>query len=137
MRLKAGEEDVYVDGGRTKLLTAEASYLAGLKWGLFTNNISIVETNVFADLTEAAWAGYNRITVGVLTAAAIAAGRAVSQPQNPPSFGNSSGGTVTFFGWFLIDPADSTLVAAVNVGQQNLANGGSYPLAAVFSNTDG
>lgn len=128
---------MYVDDGRKLMLTNELAYIAGLQWGLFTNNIPDAETNNLASYVEAAWAGYARVTVGTMQAVSLAAGRGVSQPVTGPSFGNSSGVAQNFFGWLLIDAAAGKLVAAVNLGSQMILNGATFPLAPVFSNTDG
>lgn len=128
---------MYVDDGRVLMLTSELGYIAGLKWGLFTTNVADAETNNLASYTEAAWSGYARVTVGPMQAASLVAGRAVSQPVTNPSFGNTSGVNQQFYGWLLIDASANKLVAAVNLGIQNIANGATYPLAPVFSKTDG
>lgn len=117
-----------VNNGKLKLLTAQLTYLAGLKWGLFTNNQTIIASTTFANLTEATWAGYAQVTAGTWGAAALVAGKAVTQPSAFPSFGNTSGSSQSFYGWFLLDPADTSLVAAVNVGLTSIAAGGNYPL---------
>jgi hypothetical protein len=129
-------EGMIVNDGKLKLLDSQDTYLAGLKWGLFATNVTILATTVFGDLTEAAWTGYARVTVGTVPASTIVAGKATTQPNTQPSFGNSSGSTQTFFGWFLLDATATKLVAAVNLGSTTLASGATYPLAAVFTDDE-
>jgi hypothetical protein len=117
-----------VNSGKLKLLTQELTYLSGLVWGLFTNNITILNTNVWTDLVEASWAGYARVTAGTWGTPTLVGGKAVTQPNTFPSFTNSSGVNQQFYGWFLLDSATNTLIAAVNVGVTTLINGGNYPL---------
>jgi hypothetical protein len=125
-----------VNDGKLKLLDTQATYLAGLVWGLFTSNTTISATTAWAALTEAAWSGYARVTVGTVGASTIVAGKAVSQPTAQPSFGNSSGSTQTFFGWFLYDPSASKLIAAVNLGSTTIANGATFPLSTAFTDDE-
>jgi hypothetical protein len=127
---------VIVNDGKLKLLDSQASYLAGLAWGLFTNNVTILSTTTFAALTEAAWTGYARVTVGTMSASTIVAGKAAAQPVSQPSFGNTSGSTQTFFGWFLYDASNNKLVAAVNLGSTTLSSGATYPLSAVITDDE-
>jgi hypothetical protein len=119
---------VIVNTGKIKLLNQKLAYLAGLSWGLFTNNVTILNTTLWTGLTEATWGGYARVVAGTWGAPSIVSGKAVSQPNAFPSFGNTSGINQQFFGWFLLDSADNTLVAAVNVGVTTLLPGGNYPL---------
>jgi hypothetical protein len=125
-----------VNDGKLELLTSQATYISGLQWGLFTNNVTIVSTTVFAALTEAGWTGYARVTVGSLSAAAIVAGKAAAQPNTQPSFGNSSGSSQTFFGWFLVNPSTGKLVAAANIGSTVLASGATFPASTVFTDDE-
>jgi hypothetical protein len=126
-------EGMIVNDGKLQLLTSEYTYLSGLVWGLFTNNATIAPTTTFSALTEAGWAGYARVPVGTLQAAAISSNKAVTQPNVQPTFGNSSGSTQTFFGWFLYDPVAGKLIAAANIGSTSLASGASFPLATVLT----
>lgn len=132
LRIKA----MIVNDGKLKLLDSQATYLSGLVWGLFTNNVTILATTTFAALTEAAWTGYARATVGAVGASSIVSGKATAQPTSQPSFGNGSGSTQTFFGWFLYDASAGKLIAAVNLGSTTLANGGTFPLATVFTDDE-
>lgn len=125
-----------VNDGKLKLLTQQLTYIAGLSWGLFTNNQTISDTTVLGDLTAAAWTGYAAVTVGTMAAATIVANKAVSLPNASPAFGNSSGSTQTFYGWYLYDSGASKLIAAQNIGSTTISNGATYPLSAAFSDND-
>jgi hypothetical protein len=122
--------------GKLKLLDSQRTYLAGLKWGLFTNNIVIGNATTFVGtpVTEAAWAGYARVTAGTWGAPVIVANKAVSIPNAAASFGNTSGVGQNFYGWFLIDDSGGAgheiLIGGLNIGLTVLAAGGNYPLAA-------
>lgn len=123
-----------VNTGAIKLLDSQASYLAGLSWALFTNNPTITNATVWADLTEASWTGYARVTVGTMGAAAIVSGRAQAAPVAQPSFTNTSGSAQSFFGWALIDAAAGpVLIAALNIGNTTLPDGLTYALNAAIT----
>jgi hypothetical protein len=125
-----------VNNGKTLLLTQELTYLSGLYWGLFTNNATITDTTTWSALTEAAWTGYARVAVGTCQTPTIVANKAVTQPNSYPSFGNTSGSTQTFYGWFLYDATAGELVAAVNIGSTSIANGATYPLVPTLTLND-
>jgi hypothetical protein len=118
-----------VDTGKTKLLSFQLDELAGCKWALFTSNTTIAQGTVVGDLTEAAWGGYVRVTAGTFNTPTLVSHVAVTTPTSNPVFVNTSGGTVTFYGWMLLDSAGTTLIAAVNLGATTIPNGGSFPLA--------
>jgi hypothetical protein len=123
-----------VDTGAIKLLDSQASYLAGLAWALFTSNTTITNATVWTDLTEAAWTGYSRATVGTMGGSSIVGGRAQAAPVTQPVFNNGSGSPQTFFGWALIDPASGpTLIAATNIGSTVIPAGLNYALNAAIT----
>jgi hypothetical protein len=122
-----------VNSGKSVLLGSQTGYISGLVWGLFSNNLLISSATVFANIVEAAWTGYSRLTVGTLQAIQIISDKATTQPSVQPTFLNSSTGTQTFYGWFLLDASSNTLIAAQNLGQQSLPAGAAYPLAGVFT----
>lgn len=124
-----------VNDGRVLLQESQRSYLATLYWGLFISNTTIAAGTVFADLTEAAWTGYSRVLAGTFAAATLVGTRGQTVPVSVPIFLNSSGGTETFYGWFLYDNAASKLVAAVNIGSTSIVDGGMFALAAAVSDT--
>jgi hypothetical protein len=122
-----------VDTGKKALLDLQATGLSVYKWRLFTNNFTIAAGTTVGSLTEAAWTGYNPAVVGTVNAATTSGGVATSTPATNPTFSNTSGSSQTFFGWFLTDATGATLIAAVNLGSQTIANGGTFPLAPSFT----
>ena len=122
-----------VNTGLITKLNAELSYLNTLKWGLFTNNYTITAATVYSDLTEASWTGYSTVSGLVFDSPpTIVSAKALSTASPNPSFGNTSGSTQTYYGWFCYDPSD-VLVAAVNLGAQTIANGGVYVITPSVS----
>jgi hypothetical protein len=121
-----------VNTGLITLLNSQVTYLNGLTWGLFTNNFTIAAGTVLANLTAGAWAGYAAVSGLTWSVPTIIAGKAVNSASPNPTFGNSSGSTVTFYGWYCYDGA-SQLVAAVNIGATTLANGANYVLTPTLS----
>ncbi len=119
-----------VNDGKLLLLDSQRTYLAGLYWGLFTNNFTIANATVLANLTAAAWTGYAAVLAGTFGAPTLVSNVAVTVPSAQPIFTNTSGSSQTFYGWYLYDTAATKLVAAVNVGLTTLPNGASYPLSA-------
>lgn len=97
--------------GALALLNSQGSYLATCYWGLYTSQITVLETTVLADLTEAAWAGYARQVVGTVAAPSLIAGVATALVVNLPTFQNTSPGNVFFAGWMLLDPTQTILLA--------------------------
>lgn len=121
------------DVGAIALLTYQFSNLQSDVWGLFTNNVTITNSTVFANLTEAAWTGYARVTVGALNTATIVGGRASTTPTVQPTFTNGSAGGVTFYGWFLLDLSGNILIAAVNFGSTTIPAGLTFALTATIT----
>lgn len=113
----------------------ELSYLEGLEWGLFTANYNVVVATTLADVlaSEASWTGYTRQTVSPWTIPSIVSGGAQTGTSALLTFTNSSGGAVTFFGWFAMNPASEKLVAALNIGTQTIPNGSPYSFAAALN----
>lgn len=124
-----------VDEGKITLLEEQVPALETYEWGLFTNNYTVVDSTVLSDLTEAAWSGYSRVTVGTLGAVTIVATRAQTIPNILPVFTNGSGSPVVIYGWFLVRPSDSKLIAAETVGSTTIPAGQTYGLAGAISDT--
>lgn len=121
-----------VNQGRLALLDAQRSYLAGLSFVLITGNVTPGPTDDWGWLgsNEAAWGGYARQTAGSWNTPfqPVANGPALSQPATLASFANSSGGSVTFYGWGLADVSGAKLIGWVNIGAQTIPNGGVFLL---------
>lgn len=117
-----------VQNGQIKMLNQQLAYLATLQWCLFTTNLTPAPTDVAATYTaaEAAWAGYSRQTVGSWPTPTTTSGYASTSPPTLLSFPNTSGSAQAFYGWFAIDPADGSLVAAFNTGLQSVVSGIPY-----------
>jgi hypothetical protein len=124
---------VIVNSGSLKLLNAQRTYLATLDWALFTSDTFVEASTVWANLTEAAWGGYFRAPAGVWRVPIVLAGRAVVYPVALPGFSNSSGAPQNYFGWALVDSAGPTLIAAKNLGQQTIPDGGAFNLSPQIS----
>lgn len=125
-----------VDTGKIRLLNAQAVFLGNCEWALYTNVATITAATVLADLTEAAWTGYARVSFGSASPPAIVGGRAQTVPSSPPVFGNSSGASQNFEGWFLVDPTGTPgLVAAVPLGTQTIPDGLTYGLSPAVTDT--
>lgn len=102
--------------GRRPALDAQLTFNNQLQLGLFTNNITILDTTVLADLTEAAWSGYLRLTPATFGAAFLDSSNVAVTQAAAQAFNNTSGSTVTFRGYFLFDPTSTNLVYAENLG---------------------
>ena len=105
-----------VNGGKVILQQQQLAYLATCYWKLFTSNTTISATTTWSDLTEAAFTGYTPFLAGAWTTAALVGGKGKSTPSTLPTFLNSSGAGQTVYGWALVDPAGTSLVAAYNFG---------------------
>jgi hypothetical protein len=112
------------DEGKIQLLESQYTFLQACKWGLFTTDLTITTATVWADIVEATWTGYARVTVGTLNAAAIVGTRASTNPAVAPTFSNGDVSNKTYYGWFMVNAAGTKLVDAVNLGLQTLLAGG-------------
>lgn len=120
-----------VDEGKIPLLDSQRTYLSTLTWILFTNNFTIAASTNLMNLTEAAWSGYARVTATTWTAPTVPTpgGAAVTNNSTLANFANSSGATVNFYGWALVDYTLGKLIAAVNIGLQSIPDASNYILA--------
>ena len=114
-----------VNQGLVTKLNSERTYLATLIWHLFTNNHTVAASDTTGSYTEAAWTGYASVTSLTWGVPTIVGAVALSTGSPNPSFGNSSGSSQTFYGWYATDPGGQ-LVAAVNIGLTTITNGGAY-----------
>jgi hypothetical protein len=98
---------VLVDTGKA----AVAKQVAGinspenLTFGLYTNSYTWLRTTTLADLTVAAWSGYAAVTIplGSWTSLGLdGAFNAILQATALASFTNSTGGTVTAQGFYVV-----------------------------------
>lgn len=82
---------------------------------LFTNNVTITRATVFGDLVEAAWSGYAFVP---LTATdftiQVVSGHQGTFIAPPFSWGNSSGGDQTAYGYFVTNVGNTQLLWAAN-----------------------
>jgi hypothetical protein len=129
-----------VDEGKIPLLNAQGGYLSTVgQWLLFTSNVTIVPSTTYSAVTggnEASWGGYARVSITSLPTPTVPTpgGPAVSTPTPSPVFTNTSGSTVTFYGWALVD-SGGILLAALNIGLQTLPNGQSFVLLPNITDT--
>lgn len=124
------------DEGAIQLLNYQLSSLANCHFALFTNNATISNATVKADLTLAAWSGYADVVCGSLNTPTTVGGRASTSPVVQPVFSNGSGGAVTFYGWCLYDNATGKLIAAQNVGATTIPAGTGYALTATLTDKE-
>jgi hypothetical protein len=124
-----------VNTGKLRLQDYQGPSLEACEWGLFENDETIDDDTVTADLTEPSWSDYGRRTVGPMGASSLVGDRAQAVPDSMPSWHNTSGGDVEIFGWFLVDPADETLIAAVNIGSVTIPDGATYVLSPAITDT--
>jgi hypothetical protein len=124
-----------VDEGKVRLLEEQIAALEVYQWGLASADTTIDRFTVFADLTECAFTGYARVTVGTLSAPVIVGTRAQTVPITQPSWTNGGGTDTDFFIWFLIDSTDDTLVSATNIGLTTIPAGLTWLLNAGITDT--
>ena len=125
-----------VNDGKLYLLELQVPDLETCFFGLFTNNFTITLSTSLSDLTEAAWSGYVQVLIGTLVGPTLSSDRAVVTPVTPIAFTNTSGSPVNFYGWFMVDAAQTRLIAAVNVGVTTIPDGMVFNLNARVSNTN-
>lgn len=83
-----------------------------LKLHLFTNNITPSDSTVLAGLTEAAWTGYASQTLSSGTWVSLGVASHIGAMAYPVcTFLNTSGGSVSAYGWYITDNAVTMLVA--------------------------
>ena len=127
-----------VNTGKTRLLNAQITYLNGLYFGLFTSNTTISDSTTWSSLTEASWSGYARVAANNWGTPTLVTNTAQSLSAVTPLFTNSTGSSVTFFGWFLIDTSSGGpyLIAAVNMGSTSIPAGQSFGFAPGITDND-
>lgn len=127
-----------VETGLLDLQKNDLAYLEALEWGLFTANLAITATTVLADVTasEAGWTGYERAESTPWQTPAIIAGGSQTGTTSLLTFSNGSGGSVTFYGWFAVNPTTGALVAALNIGLQTIPSTGVYSFAAALNDAN-
>lgn len=83
---------------------------------LFTNNVTISDTTVAGLLTPGAWTGYLQVSVPKtsLTPAALTGNTSYIGTTVVPQFANTSGSTVSVYGWMMRGAVSGLLVAAQN-----------------------
>jgi hypothetical protein len=118
---------VFPDDGLNQWL--DRMIVGNLLFGLFTNNVTITRSTTWASaaLTEASWAGYSRVTVnsGWVVSVVGHLGFAIGTPI---AFANSSGSTVSPYGYFVLDSTGTWLMAAAQFdgAPVAIADGDSY-----------
>jgi hypothetical protein len=117
----------FPDEGLIDLLSAIA--FAEMYACLFTNNVTIGKSTVYADLVEAAWTGYSRnYLAGASWISLGVAGHVGSMVYPSIAFSNASGGSVTAYGFFMIPQSGTDLLIAGNFdgAPVTILDGGSY-----------
>lgn len=117
--LTKGEQAKVLDDQRT-------NRLVNCTLHLFTNNNTCTRDTVLGDLTEAAWTSYAAVTLSTWPSATeLGDGiHAATLNGNAPTFLNSTGAGVTFYGCFLKD-AGGNLIGAANTGLVTIPAGAS------------
>ena len=102
---------IYVDAGLLTQLSAVLS--TDKKYHLFTNNAMPGPATVLADLTEASFPGYASVTVtsGGWTSSGVS-GHVGYKIAPAITFTNSSGSSVSVYGFFVTDSTGTILLAA-------------------------
>lgn len=129
---------IYVDGNGTAsgdngLIRILQRFANGdFKYKLFTNNFTITAGTQLSDLTQLAVSGYAAQTVVAASFTLVGvAGHNGSIMAAPISFGtNASGGSVSTYGYYITDTADTVLLAAANwdVLPTVTLNGAVFPI---------
>jgi len=88
-----------------------AAIVGVLPWelALFTNNPTFSQATVWADMTEATFTGYSRVTLtrATWTAATIISGRAVSTWDTVPVQWTCTGSPQTIYGAAILEPVSN------------------------------
>lgn len=111
------------DQGALQLAEYQTSGLNVCEMWLFTSNTTITTSTVIGDLTAAAWTGYAPVALTSWSAATIVGGRAQKTSTITAQFNNTSGSSQTYYGWAIVDPVTTKLIAAVNLGAQVIPDG--------------
>lgn len=125
-----------VNNGRLAFLDAQSAFNAALQLGLFDDDIPDDAANTLASYTESSFAGYARVTLGAVTAAALVGGRGQVTPVTMPVFTNAEAFDVVVYGWFLYDTTSGDIVAAHNVGATTIPAGLSLAVPLGITDTD-
>src|ERR1700692_4368382 len=109
----SGGDAMLVDTGRAQLARIMAGLVGSenLQWHLYTNSIVWAHDTVIGDLTEAAWSGYaHGTTLLAEWSPPVADGSfdQVSLSTVSVPYTNSSGGTVTADGWYVVGSTRGT-----------------------------
>jgi hypothetical protein len=111
----------------------------GLKWKLFTNNVTPDPANAIGSFTEASWTGYADVTLDDTDFTTSGVAAHVGFILAPPiSFLNSSGGDVAAYGYYVTDIGESQVFAVARFDSAPVTkhDGESFiviPTWAVFS----
>lgn len=119
------------------LVGQSAEGLDGCRVRLYTNNLTPGATTVLGDFTEATWTGYSEADPAPWgTVATDGMGRAATTSATMV-YSNSSGGSQTFFGYYVTDSADTKLLFCERIGSTSIPNGGSRALIITFQLAQG
>lgn len=97
--------------GAGYLLGLQMTALATATWRLLVGAVPDDDETVWADLTEAGWAGYAAQVAGAWSTPYLNGAYMRMDPQTTPGFGNSSGADQSPTGWALVASDGVTLVA--------------------------
>lgn len=94
----------------------QSSAPEGYVLDLFTNNVTVSDTTIAANLTPGAWSGYVQVAISLasLVSATLTGNVSYITTSVVPQFTNTSGGSVNVYGWMLRGATSGLLVAAQN-----------------------
>lgn len=111
-----------------------------VSYRLFVNNIVPNLSTLLANLTEAAWSGYAAVPQNWtdFTIFGVAAHNGFGLAP-PISFSNTSGATVTAYGYFVTDPGNTLLlaVALFDGAPVSIPTGTSYNVVPTWGDFSG
>jgi hypothetical protein len=108
---------------------ADRLHTSGYTFRLYTNNVTPGTGTVFADFTEATFAGYAAVGGGTVTwSAAALVGHLATTTGSAIIFNNTSGGAVNVYGVYVTDAGNTKLYFAERdpAPPASIPNGGSY-----------
>jgi hypothetical protein len=130
---------IYAEQGLVRMLTRIANAAgAGLYWQLFSSNTTPTRDSVFADF--AFWnTSYGRIQVAVASFTLTQVAAHVGSIQAPNIvFTNTSGGNLNVYGYCIVDPTSSELIAAARQDSAPtvVANNGTFTVTPILGDAD-
>lgn len=124
---------IFPDDGLVEQLTRILN--GGIKYHLFTNNVTPDLGDIVSTYTEAAWTGYAAVAQSFSDYAINGvSGHNGFAIATPISFSNSSGGSVNAYGYYVTNTAGTKLLAAARFDSApvSIPNSGSTQVVPVW-----